>query len=142
MLQPLFEYPCCFQNLTGSVVYRPCPACGSDPVFSSWLLTPEFTARRFRYTHGLKESGPHLELAERVLGPFREECSRCEGIGFLQNKDRTRQCSDCEGTGGHWIGDEELLAAAYSLVLDHFPDAAAPGSLSSHGFLTERRSDR
>ncbi len=80
---------------------------------------------RYQYVYGLKPRGPHRPMADQLLKLLRQNCPRCQGHGILTvDRGTWRICPVCEGTGGTWVG-AEAKNAAYALILERFPDAAA-----------------
>jgi hypothetical protein len=109
-----------------SVFFTPnCPFCKLPGEYVGWTRTKNEQMAIYQYVYGLKPRGPHLGLADRLLGSTRKCCYDCRGTGITVSErpaDR-RPCPHCEGTGGSLAISQEEFDALRQRVLDAFLEA-------------------
>ena len=101
-----------------------CATCGAHGAFAGWQLSMWEHAARYSYVYGLNPFGPHRPLADRVLAPMRQRCSRCGGRAIVTlDKETWIDCPACEGTGGVWNRPFEEVDAVWRRVVAEWPAA-------------------
>lgn len=104
---------------------RVCTYCGRQQEYDGWHLHMYENMAVYQYVYGLKPTGPHRPLADRLLTPLRITCKACAGRGLRTGRegDRWSLCPACEGTGGTWSSSPEEVEAVRREVLRAFPHA-------------------
>jgi hypothetical protein len=91
---------------------------------------------RYQYVLGLRPIGPHRPLADRLLSSKLRTCHVCDGSGLRPGPEpRWYLCATCEAIGAFWTISPHRVESLRRLVLEEYPDAAAPTDVR---FLSHR----
>ena len=114
---------------------QPC-ACGRPVVYDGWSNTRDEAMAWFQNLFGLKATGFHASWMWRVLDGAAARCVSCSGRGYFDEQDHRScaPCPNCHGAGYTLALGADGLAARRGLVLEKYPDAAAPADLRTLEF--------
>jgi hypothetical protein len=102
-----------------------CPKCGKAGVFAGWHYERLEAMAIYQNQYGLKPTGPHRKLADRLFGQVAVRCVDCEGRGLLESTKAPgfTACRLCRGSGSLLQLDAMEFDAIRSTVLASFPSA-------------------
>jgi hypothetical protein len=128
MPRKLWRHTCCAKDgpfLTGPKL---CPNCGRPSECVGWEYDRLEAMAVYQKVYGLKPSGPHRSLADRLFAEFTTSCFYCGGSGLLDNpaEESYVVCPMCTGNGRFLNLDAAAADALRSKVLAEYPNAAAP----------------
>jgi hypothetical protein len=102
-----------------------CPSCGKAGNSAGWHYERLEAMAVYQNQYGLKPTGPHRNLAERLFGEFKARCVDCDGRGLSESTSEPgfEVCRLCRGAGALLQLDAMEFDAIHSAVLASFPSA-------------------
>jgi hypothetical protein len=139
-----WTHECCESDVGTMSAAQNCPKCGKAGVLAGWHYERLEAMAIYQNQYGLKPTGPHRDLATRLIGEFRAQCVDCDGRGLL---DATKDlgftiCRLCRGSGSLLQIDATEFDAIRSAVLASYPSAGVdfriPNVISATLILDEK----
>ncbi len=121
----LWTHRCCDPDAGTMRADKFCPKCRKSGVFAGWHYERLEAMAVYQNQYGLKATGPHGELAERLFSEFKARCVDCEGRGLSESSGEPgfEVCRLCRGAGALLQLDAMEFDVIHSAVLASFPSA-------------------
>jgi hypothetical protein len=120
-----WTHECCESDVGTMSAAQNCRSCGKAGVFAGWHYERLEAMAIYQNQYGLKPTGPHRDLAARLIGEFRAQCVDCDGRGLLESTKAPgfTVCRFCRGSGSLLQIDATEFDAIRSAVLASYPSA-------------------
>ena len=137
MPQKFWKHQCPGSSPHWSGNPTPCD-CGNPKTYDGWHSGRFEAMAWYQKRHGLKPTGPHRDLADRLFDGASAACPACSGRGYFDAVGGVtfEPCDKCGGAGHSVTISADRHAALRAEVLAKFPDACARSDLPDPAFST------